>query len=189
MQVLIHILVIHVTHGSNQHIIIYDCLKLMPNYLFRCILHKHPCYNSHYSDVIMSAVASQITGVSIVYSTVCSSTWQRNSKSFASLGFVRGIHRQPMNSFYKGPVTRKMFPFDEVIITIECLYGLPWCNPIRLKCVSHIHLHLIIHPAPHLHFHDRKITYALRFKVMDLCDIVLCDHNHIELGEVVWCAF
>ena len=69
----------------------------------------------HYSDVIMSAMASQITGVSIVYSTECSSADQRKHQNSPSLAFVRGIHRWPANSPHKGPVTRKMFPFDDVI--------------------------------------------------------------------------
>ena len=64
----------------------------------------------------MSAMTSQITGVSIVYSTVCSGPNQRKHRSSASLAFVRGIHRWPVNSLHKGPVTRKMFPFDAVIM-------------------------------------------------------------------------
>ena len=47
----------------------------------------------HYSDVIMSTMASQITGVSIVCSAVCSGAHQRKHQSSASLAFVRGIHR------------------------------------------------------------------------------------------------
>ena len=72
----------------------------------------------HCSDVILSAVASQITCVSIVYSTVCSDADQRKHQSFASLAFVRGIHRWPVNSPHKGPVTRKMFPFDDVVMIL-----------------------------------------------------------------------
>ena len=45
----------------------------------------------HYSDVIMSTVSSKITGVTIVYSTVCSGADQRKHQSYASLAFVRGI--------------------------------------------------------------------------------------------------
>ena len=48
--------------------------------------------------------------------TVCSAADQRKHQSSASLGFVRGIHRWPVNSLHKGPVTRKMFPFDDVIM-------------------------------------------------------------------------
>ena len=62
---------------------------------------------AHYSDVIMSAMASQITGVVIVYSTVCSGADQRKHQSSASLAFVREIHRGPVNSPHKEPVTRK----------------------------------------------------------------------------------
>ena len=68
--------------------------------------------DEHHSDVIMGAMASQITGVSIAYSTVCSDADQRSHQS--SLAFVRGIHRWPVNSPHKGPVTRKMLPFDDV---------------------------------------------------------------------------
>ena len=47
----------------------------------------------HYNDIIMSVMAFQIPGVSIVCSTVCSGADQRNQQSSASLAFVRGIHR------------------------------------------------------------------------------------------------
>ena len=71
---------------------------------------------SHYCDVIMATIASQITSLMIVYSTVYSDADQRKHQSSASLAFVRGIHRGPVNSPPKGPVTRKMFPFDDVIM-------------------------------------------------------------------------
>ena len=71
----------------------------------------HAC---HYSDVIMSAVASQIAVVSIVYWTVCSGAGQRKHQSFVSLAFVRVIYRSPVNSPHKGPVTRKNLSFDDV---------------------------------------------------------------------------
>ena len=67
----------------------------------------------HYSDVIMKAIVFQITGVSIV----CSGAYQRKHKSCTSLAFVRGIHRWPVNSPHKGPVTWKIFPFDDVIMS------------------------------------------------------------------------
>ena len=63
----------------------------------------------HYNDVIMGAMASQITSLTIVYSTIYSDVHQRKHQSSASLAFVRGIHRWPMNSPPKGPVTRKCF--------------------------------------------------------------------------------
>ena len=72
--------------------------------------------NFHNSDVIMGTKASQITSLTIVYSTVYLRADQRKHQSSASLTFVRGIHRWPLNFPHKGPVMRKMFPFDEVIM-------------------------------------------------------------------------
>ena len=72
-------------------------------------------YN-HYDDAIMGTVASQITCLTTVYSTVYSGADQRKHQSTTSLAFVRGIHRGPVNSPHKWPVTRKMFPFDDVIM-------------------------------------------------------------------------
>ena len=73
--------------------------------------------DSHYCDVIMGAMTSQITSLTIVYPTVSSGA-ERKHQSSASLAFVRGIHCWPVNSPHKWPVTRKMFPFDNVIIQI-----------------------------------------------------------------------
>ena len=70
----------------------------------------------HYDDVIMSTIASLITSLTIVYSIVYSDADRRKHQSAASLAFVWGIHRGPVNSPHKLPVTRKMFPFDDVIM-------------------------------------------------------------------------
>ena len=86
----------------------------------------------HYSDVVMGAMASQITGVSIVYSIVFFfGIDQRKHQSSASPAFVRGIHLSPVNSPHKGPVTRIMFPFDIVIMTPNgpaCICGITRTN-------------------------------------------------------------
>ena len=66
----------------------------------------------------MSSIASQITSPRIVFSTVYLDTDQRKHQSSASLAFVQGIHRKPVNSPHKWPVTRKMFPFDDVIMDL-----------------------------------------------------------------------
>ena len=72
----------------------------------------------HYHEVMMGAMASYITSLMIVYSTVHSGADQTKHQSSASLAFVREIHRWPVNSPHKGPVTQKMFPFDDVITTL-----------------------------------------------------------------------
>ena len=71
------------------------------------------CFH-HYYDVIMGEIASQITSLTIVYSTVYSDADQSKHQSSASLAFVRGIHRGPVNFPAQMAVTRKMFPFDDV---------------------------------------------------------------------------
>ena len=75
----------------------------------------------------MGAMTSQITSLTVVYSTVYSGADQRIHQSSASLAFVRGIHRWPVNSPHKWPVMRKMFPFDDVIMN----------HTITLVSVSH----------------------------------------------------
>ena len=64
----------------------------------------------------MDAIASQISSVTIVYWTIYSGADHRKHQSSASLAFVWGIHRWPVNFPHKGPVTRKMFPFDDAIM-------------------------------------------------------------------------
>ena len=71
-------------------------------------------FKYHYSDLIMGTIASQITSLTIVYSTVYSDADQRKHQSSASLAFVRGIHWGAVNSQW--PVTWKIFPFDDVIM-------------------------------------------------------------------------
>ena len=51
---------------------------------------------THYNDVIMGTIASQITSLTIVYSTVYSRRRSKEHQSSASLTFVRGIHRGPV---------------------------------------------------------------------------------------------
>ena len=66
----------------------------------------------HHNDIIISAMASQIINLTSVYSGVD----QRKHQSSASVAFVWEIHRWPVNSLHKWPVTRTMFPFDDVIM-------------------------------------------------------------------------
>ena len=87
-----------------------------------------------YSDVIMGAMASQITSLTIVYSIVYSDANLRKHQSSASLAFMWGIHRWPANSPHKWPVTRKMFPFHDVIMDgCPSYIFLPW--PIDSRAI------------------------------------------------------
>ena len=68
------------------------------------------------SFISQHAIESQITSLTIVFSTVYSDADQRKHQSSVSLAFVRGIHRGPVNSPHKWPVTRKMFLCDDVVM-------------------------------------------------------------------------
>ena len=69
----------------------------------------------HCSDVTVSLMGSQSTGISTACSSVCSCSHQRKQQSSVSLAFVRGIHRSPVDSPHKGLV----FPFDDFIMWIQ----------------------------------------------------------------------
>ena len=94
-----------------------------PRSVTQCGITKPQClqpffmhyFHIHYSDIIMSMM-SQITSLTIVYSTVYSGADRRKHQSSASLAFVRGIHGWPVNSPHKGPVMWKMLPFDDIIM-------------------------------------------------------------------------
>ena len=70
----------------------------------------------HYGDFIMREMTSQITSLAIVYSTIYSGADQRKHQSSASVAFMREIHWWSVTSPHKGPVTQKIFPFDDVIM-------------------------------------------------------------------------
>ena len=100
----------------------------MTSYLFEFASHQPA---THYCDIIMSASASQITGVSIVYSTVCSGADKKKTQRH---WLCEVIHRWPVNSPHKGPSTRKMFPFDAVIMdTINNKPAFVSCNGLALS--------------------------------------------------------
>ena len=97
---------------------IFDITVIFISYI---IYSKHLLYihlRAHYDDVIMTMLESQITSLTVVYSIVYTGVQQRKHQSSASLAFVREIHRGPVNFPHKWPVTRQMFPFDDVIMCI-----------------------------------------------------------------------
>ena len=133
--------------GSYRASVLFLIFNNLRSWLTKYVyFHKHSIvcimYLIHYNDVIMTTMASQITSLTIVYSIVYSGPDQRKYQSSASLAFVWGIHRGSVNSPHKWPVTRKMFPFDDVIMfIIQTLPGVhhsqlyqnirnwhkPWC--------------------------------------------------------------
>ena len=65
---------------------------------------------------VWGEITDAFLNYTIVYTTVYSGADQRKHQSSDSLALVWGIHRSPVNSPHKEPVTRIMFPFDGVIM-------------------------------------------------------------------------
>ena len=128
-------------HGDNSRYPLLLWRHRLRDRLFWCyILRDLPwsycsdIWEPHYNDVKMSATASQITTLMIVYSTVYSGADQRKHQNSASLSFVLGIHRWPVNSPHTWPVTRKIFPFDDVIMSVVSS-DTAGCHNDNLRCL------------------------------------------------------
>ena len=112
-----------------------------------------------YNDVIMNVMASLITSLTIFYPIVYPGEDQRKHQSSASLAFVRGIHQWPVNSPHKGPVTRKMFPFDDVVMhwTHSTIFRSFSGRLYNLQCVR---------------YGDTAVLHKAKF--IPYCPVVLC---------------
>ena len=137
--------------------------------------------DTHYADVIMTTIASQITSLTIVYSTIYSGADQSKHQSSASLAFVWGIHRGPVNSPHKWPVTRKMFPFDDVIMGIRLLLSCFMLNLIKnpLYCFAQWLVKMYINTGIFV----GAVTYVIWFcqnksHKMDLVSLLYILHWH-----------
>ena len=84
----------------------------------------------------MNVMASQITSVSIVRSTICSNADQRNHQSSTSLAYVRGIHWWTVDSLHKGPVTWKMFHLMTIMLQEKYTCSMFCCGFLSLGTAS-----------------------------------------------------
>ena len=129
----------------------------------------------------MSAMASQITDVSIVYSTVCWGADQRKHQGSVSLAFVRGIHRLPVDSPNKGPVTQNMFSFDDVFMQYNGMWtqwGPPFIPSISITTQFGVLSHLlggIYTQHTNGNFDMLHMSGASKIFGLIFSDIILCD--------------
>ena len=132
-----------------------------------------PEQKKHYSDVIMGAMASLITSLASVYSTFHPGVDQRKHQSSAPLAFVRGIHRWSVNSPHKWPVTRKIFPFDDVIMLSAIV------NDV-LKCIAlcEIYAPRIPPPPPPLVAICMEVVYQSQ---LSLVQLIIHQHRTDEM--------
>ena len=100
---------------SQEHPFVSRKWMLLPVHIYTTKRHRPPIIQHHYSDVIKGAITSQIISFTIDYSDADQMKYQ----SSASLAFVRGSPRGPVNFPHKWPVTRKMLPFDDVIMFMD----------------------------------------------------------------------
>ena len=157
----------------------------------------------HYCDVIMGAMASQITSLTIVYSTVYLGADQRKHQSSASLAFVRG--NSPVTGEFPTQMASnaEMFPFDEVIMEYSLCFVLFRLHEIwdimfnysllndRMLSVNRFYPGISI-----------DIRYGIKFRVKcylpktPCCTMMRCYkhasamHKHekmAELYEIYWC--
>ena len=135
-----NVMVCWITNSQDVVLLFHVTFSVIMYLLFTVELMALLQLDFHYGDVIMGTMASQITSLTIVYSTIYSGADQRKYQSSAALAFVRWIHRGPVNSPHKWLVTRKIFPFDDVIMLpdkeigtiVRAMHFHPgqWCNNI-----------------------------------------------------------
>ena len=131
----------------------------------------------------MGRISSQITSLTIVYSTVYSGADQGKYQSSASLAFVWGIHRGPVNYPHKWPVTRKMFLFDDVIMPTIVLSN----RHRNLDTVPYFPSRLFItDPRP-----DIGLTHPLNLHIVcasaKLDWIIIIVENAWRIGRIMNC--
>ena len=138
----------------------------------------------HYSDVIMSAMASQITGLIIVYSTVYSGADQRKHQGSASLAFVGGIHWGPVNSPHKWPVTRKLFSFDDVIMDLAPDIHIIHCGTNPIVQIKSMHP---ICRSGAIRFHLRAHMFQMHCNLLELMIDYRCPVKVLRLTHrITW---
>ena len=140
----------------------------------------------------MSAMGSQITGVSIAFSTDCSDADQRKHQSYASLAFVREIYRWPVDSLHRAPVPRKVFPFDGVIMRrfeIHAVTSISMPSDMRLdrKCTVPGNIYLMILEALYAHPVFSDIPVAIIAGPTDCIELLMC--NWTTIKYLMFCAF
>ena len=134
----------------------------------------------------MSMMASQITSVLIVCLTVCSWADQSKHQSSTLLAFLRGIHLSPVDSPHKGPVTQKMFLFDDIIMIWEREIDLNFDTPGTMRVVfadaSGIQNYLLPYGSLVLTGHD-PASISISESLIHVCKPTWSKLNLISIGS------
>ena len=136
-------------------------------YLIQCFLLE---INYHYNDVIMTPMASQITSLTVVYSTVYSDGDQRKHQSSASLAFVRGIHRDRWISRTKGQLRGKCF------------------HLMSSSCFAKINIPVRLHTSPFPLCHLRA-TSTCEASMIEYIETRFATFGHLTPRKTIFNAF
>ena len=134
----------------------------------------------------MRALVAKITSLTIVYSTRYPGTDEKNQSS-APLAFVRGKHRWPVNSPHKGPVTRKMFPFDDATMSAPSVTRYTLCWPfcsftfyfIMYAYTAQINLFNCERPHTDNSYDFEHVVWPGWEKIREVSKIILCPRRHL----------
>ena len=158
--------------------ILRDVVVIMKMYSpNKCYFRNTSDESTHYSDVIMGSIASQITSLTIVYSSVYSGADQRKHQNSPSLAFVRGIHP------YKKPVTRKMFPFDDVIMNAVRQHIITWAKTDLNVCR---HMESLIHNEFPRSINESNTQILVNKSILQLNYMVFCWNTISWIYNKLW---
>ena len=133
----------------------------------------------------MGAIASQTTSLKVVFSTVYSDADQRKHQSSPSPAFVRGIHRGPVNSPHKWPVTRKMFPFDDVIMII--IRNVLSNRNVIMKQFKRLYIFLLSnYPVRHIVTECCKHIRTANSDILTLLLLHFSGEKNIKMTRLIW---
>ena len=82
-----------------------------------CIAAPLPCFLTHYTDVTMTILLSQITDNFAVFFNRSFKRTSRKTSKLRVTCLCEGNPPWPVDSPHNGPVKRKIFPFDDVIMS------------------------------------------------------------------------
>ena len=132
----------------------------------------------------MSAMASQITSLTIVYSTVYSRRRTKETSKFRFTGLCVRNSLVASEFPHRGPVTRKKFAFDDVIVPVH-IEGTRKDIGMALiaQFITVIMTSLFLDFGQGMaHIYERKVTNGN-------CDLVLtCNFHQVPVRSKVQCA-
>ena len=169
-----------VRHGDGQiwvpHIYGYQqtlCLRKVSPLLISAMISNHRNIpKTHYNDVIMGAIASQITSLTIVYSIVYSDAYQRKYQNSASLAFVRGSHRGPVNSRTNDQLLIFLCYFIQHVsyLLAEVSNSNSYCLQTRCPIVTQL-ISLLSSWC-----HKAEWSHFIGHGIMNVINLYMCDH-------------